>query len=110
MELTGVTGAPYKHPEVRKKMPAPHSRDRIDLDGGTRQKRSWKDTSVLKVVGGDVIAGFGRVESAVEFMPTFDQESGPLFNWRVRIFNVEGAWKDFGGHERVFAFSKDEAQ
>lgn len=105
MELHGVTGAPYKHPEVRKRMPAPHSRDRIDLDGGRQVKRSWKDTSVLKIVKGDVVAGFGRVESSVEFLPKFTNED---LGWRVRLYNVEGVWKDFAGHDRLFTFSKDE--
>lgn len=107
LELTGVTGAPYKHPEVRKRMPAPHSRDRIDLDGASREKRSWKDTSVLKIIEGDTVAGFGRVVSAVEFIPRFadrDLES----RWQVRLTNVDGVWRDYGGHERLFAFSRDQ--
>lgn len=106
MELHGVTGKPYKHPEVRRTVPT-FSRQRIDLDGGRQVKRVWQDTSVLAITAGDVIAGFGRVKTFVEYLPEVNGLTST--KWLVRIYNVEGAWKDFGGEQRVFAFSVENA-
>lgn len=107
MELHGVTGAPYKTPNVRKKLPAPFLRDRIDLDGGRRVKRSWKDLSVLKVKRGDLVADFGRIEAVGEFIEHPDGHASPTI-WRVRLYNVVGEYRDFPGEQRVFAFTPDE--
>lgn len=112
MELHGVTGSPYKHPEVRKKLPAPFARPMIDLDGGTHRKRSWKDTPVIDIKAGDVVADIGRVASVQEFiaLPGSDlnavQEQQVEF-WRVRITNVFAEYWDFGGHQRLYAFTED---
>ena len=106
MELHGVTGKPYKHPEVRRKLPTPFTRGRIDLDGGTRAKRSWKDTPVAKVVAGDMVADFGLVEATSEFIRVPEGHPEPAV-WRVRLYNVAGDYKDFPGEQRVYAFSKD---
>lgn len=106
MELHGVTGAPYKHPQVRRTVPT-FARQRIDLDsGGRRVKRVWQDISVLAIAAGDVIAGFGRVENFVEYLPQVDGQTST--QWRVRLYNVDGVWKDFGAEQRVFAFSVDQ--
>lgn len=112
MDITGVTGKPYKHPQVRRTVPI-HTRSRIDLDGGSRVKRSWRDTSVTNIVEGDTVADFGLIESVVEFVNVPDRESfnseapAPPPTWRVRFYNVMGDWRDFPGEQRVFAFSKD---
>lgn len=103
MELHGVTGKPYNTPQVRKKMPPPFSRNRIDLDGGRRVKRDWTDISVLKVKKGDTIAGFGTVEAVSEFIQINDASNVPSV-WRVRLYNVMGDYQDFPGEQRVFAF------
>jgi hypothetical protein len=112
MELHGVTGKPYATPQIRRKLPAPFSRSRIDLDGGRRAKRDWKDVSVLHVKEGDTIANFGTVAHRVEFVNIPDRESfsspapeHPV--WRVRFYNVVGDWKDYPGEQRVFAFVKE---
>lgn len=107
MELQGVTGAPYKTPSVRRKLPAPFTRSRIDLDGGRRIKRSWKDVSVLKIKRGDIVAEFGRVEAQSEFITHIDDMPAPI-RWRVRLYNVMGEYRDFPGEQRVFAFTPDE--
>lgn len=107
MELHGVTGAPYKTPSVRKKLPAPFTRSAIDLDGGRRVKRSWKDTSVLKVKKDDIVADFGKVLAAHEFIQHPDGHQAPTI-WRVRLHNVMGEYRDFPGEQRVYAFTPDE--
>lgn len=120
MELHGVTGKPYDTPQVRKKMPDPFQRPRINLDGGARQiKRSWKDTSVLDVRQGDTVAQFGTVvetkqtinlplAGAVDLSqePVLESDTIEL-TWRVRLYNVMGDYKDFPGEQRVFAFTAD---
>lgn len=111
MELHGVTGAPYRTPQVRRKLPAPFSRPRIDLDAGTRVKRSWKDTPVTEIQAGDVVADIGRVESVVETIELPGaNENTPLTDlpWRVRVYNVMGDYWDFSGHQRVYAFTADQ--
>lgn len=112
MELHGVAGAPYKTPQVRKKLPAPFARPRIDLDGGRHVKRSWQDLSVLLVKKGDTVAGFGTVAERVEFVNIPDREgfSAPRPDnpvWRVRLYNVVGDWKDYPGEQRVFVFARE---
>ncbi len=112
MELHGITGAPYKTPQVRKKLPAPFARPVIDLDGGRHRKRSWKDTSVLDLRKGDVVSGYGKVdvvEESIRVSPAFDEDN-PADVWRVRVYNVMGAFHDFGGHDRVYAFTVDDDQ
>jgi hypothetical protein len=100
MELHGVTGAPYKHPTVRRAIPAPFARPSINATGGKKIKRTWKDTAVIDLEQGDTVAGFGTVESSVEFINT--ESDVP---WRVRIYNVMGDYRDFVGNDRVFSFS-----
>lgn len=102
MELHGITGAPYKHPQIRRKMPAPFVRPSISLDGHYRVKRVWQDTAVCDLVEGDTVAGFGTVEAKAEFIQVSADEV-----WRIRLYNVMGEWKDFPGYDRVFAFSKE---
>lgn len=112
-EIHGITGAPYSTPSVRKKLPAPHSRNRIDLDGGSRVKRSWQDTSVLDLSNGDMVSDFGLVvEDPEEIMqiPTVDQMSGEVPGrpvWLIRLTNLLGVTRDYPGHERVYAFVKE---
>jgi hypothetical protein len=105
-DIHGVTGTPYKHPEVRKKMPAPFNRPRVDLDGGRRVKRSWQDMSVLKVKQGDTVAGFGTVEAISEFIQIADHSNNASI-WQVRLYNVLGDFKDYRGEHRVFAFAPE---
>lgn len=111
-ELHGVTGAPYNTPQVRKKLPAPFTRPRIDLDGGRHLQRSWKDTPVTEIVKGDIVADVGRIEAVVESIKLPDPgELGPLdaAPWRVRLYNVMGEYFDFSGHQRLYAFTVDPA-
>lgn len=111
MELHGVTGAPYKTPQVRRKLPAPFTRDRIDLDGA-RVKRSWKDVAVTEVKKNDVVADIGRIETVVESieLPGLGTDE-PLRDmpWRVRLYNVVGQYWDFPGNQIVYAFTPDES-
>lgn len=109
-EIHGVTGAPYKTPSVRRKLPAPFSRTRIDLDGGAQLKRSWKDVPVVEIKAGDIVANFGRVQSVNEFIktPSLDALTDREVTWRVRLINVMNEYQDFPGHERLFAFTPDE--
>lgn len=107
MDLHGVTGKPYSTPQVRKKLPAPFNRNRIDLDGGRRVQRSWQDLSVLKVKPGDTVAGFGTVSEVVEFINIPESHSPDASSWRVRLYNVMGDWKDYPGEQRVFAFAPE---
>lgn len=108
MEMHGITGAPYKTPSVRKKLPAPYQRPVIDLDGGTHRKRSWKDTSVLALKPGDVVSGYGKVADAFEEFSM--SPSGDKALWRVTVTNVLGEKHLFGGHDRVYAFTVDDEQ
>ncbi len=100
-----IGGAPYKTPSVRKKLPGPFQRARIDLDGGRRIKRSWKDINITEVVQGDTIADFGLVENVVEFIE-IEQADG-RYPWRIRLYNIHGHYQDFPGEHQVFAFSQD---
>lgn len=109
-ELHGVTGAPYNTPQVRKKLPAPFMRDRIDLDGGRRVKRSWKDVNVQQIKRGDVVADIGRIDAVNEFLQTpeldnITEQSEVV--WRIRLINVMGEYFDFPGHQRLYAFTPD---
>lgn len=112
LDIQGVTGKPYNVPKTRRAMPAPFSRNRIDLDGGRRVHRSWQDISILDVKKNDTVAGFGTVAERVEFVNIPGQES--LNNpdpanpdWRVRLYNVMGDWQDYPGEQRVFAFVQE---
>lgn len=105
-ELHGVTGAPYKTPQVRKVMPAPHERKRIDMDGGSRVKRSWKDTPVTDIQAGDLVANVGLVTFVGEFLGDHDDEALRLF-WTFRLTNALDEHFRFPGHERLYAFTKD---
>lgn len=110
-ELHGVTGAPYNTPQIRRAMPAPFNRPRIDLDGGRRIKRSWKDTQVGKVKKGDTVADVGLIEAVIETieLPGLGTEE-PLIDmpWRVQLHNVQGDFWNFSGHQRVYAFTPDD--
>lgn len=111
-EIHGVTGKPYSTPHVRKRLPAPFTRARIDLDGGRHVKRSWKDTSVLDIKEGDIVADVGRIDVVTEFIQTPElasrgKEQTPVV-WRVRFINALGDYFDFPGHQRLYAFTADE--
>lgn len=119
MELHGVTGAPYKHPEVRKRMPDPFTRPSIAVGGGAKQiKRSWQDVSVTALQPGDTVAGFGSVDHTVEFTNVeqvweaggWEQGGEDILVdrqvWTVRVFNVMGEHTDYPGEQRVYAFAE----
>jgi hypothetical protein len=105
MELHGITGAPYKHPQVRRTTPV-FQRQRIDLDGGRRVRRTWQDTAVCDLKKGDTVPGLGTVESTVEFISVERADEG-LMPWRIRVYNVFGEYKDFPGEQRLFAFAAE---
>lgn len=121
MELHGVTGPIYKHPNVRKLLPAPFTRSRIDLDGGQHVKRAWQEISVAKVKEGDTVAGFGRVAHVIEFtnipakfaIATSGGESEYVAPdpdqpfWRIRLHNVMNDYQDFPGEQRVLVFAPE---
>jgi hypothetical protein len=112
MELHGITGKPYKHPEVRKKIPV-FNRPRIDLDGGRRVKRSWQDLAAHKIGAGDTVAGFGTVEKRFEFINTPDWGEGTgtdTMYWKIRLINIMGEHRDYSGEHRVFVFAPDPEQ
>lgn len=117
-ELHGITGAPYKTPQVRKVHPAPHSRHRIDMDGGSRVKRSWKDTPVAEIQPGDLVANVGMIRMISEFLsipelgPDDDPDDDPdevpgVPVWTFRLHNALQEFWDFPGHQRVYAFTPD---
>lgn len=107
-EIHGIAGAPYQTPQVRKKIPAPHSRERIDLDGGTSVKREWQDVNIFAVAVGDVVAGFGRVSREPQETVNIASGDDPFESrWTVRLTNVLGEVRDYPGHERVFAFARE---
>lgn len=113
MELEGVVGSPYKHPEVRKKLPAPFARPSINLDGGIHRKRSWKDTPVTDLKPGDVVANLGRIATVEEHVeipeigPVQHDESTMDGFWIFRITNVLGKHFDLPGYQRYYAFTED---
>lgn len=111
VELHGVTGSPYKTPQVRRKLPDPFTRQRIDLDGGRRVKRTWQEVSVTVLKQGDTVAGFGTVDAVSEFIraPQDGSLDDELVVWRVRLYNVMGDYQDFPGEQRVFAFAPESA-
>lgn len=94
----GIGGTPYKHPEVRKKIPQPFRRPSINA-GGQSVKRAWRDTVVHRIVPGDTVAEFGIVAEAAETLVDHF--------WTIRLTNVLGQTRDFNGHARVFAFSPE---
>jgi hypothetical protein len=96
-----IGGAPYRTPQVRQKLPAPHSRPRIDLDGGRRVKRSWQDVAVTEIKKGDTVASFGTVAKIEEWV-----QHDP-YQWKVRLFNLFGDAVMYPGEQRVFAFAQD---
>lgn len=102
MQLEGVTGAPYKHPEVRRKMPAPHSRERIDLGGGIAVKRAWKQTAVTDIRSGDTVADFGRVHIFQTYLDPNDD-----YAWLVKLTNVFGVIREFPGYTSVLAYTPE---
>lgn len=120
MELEGVLTRAHDVPQVRRKLPSPFSRPRVDLDGGRRVKRTWADVSVLDVRAGDTVANFGKVSERAEFInvthgdlslrdvvTSIDDKTIPI--WRVRLYNVMGDYQDFPGEQRVFAFTAEAA-
>lgn len=106
-----IGGAPYQTPQVRRKLPAPFSRPRIDLDGGRRVKRAWQDTSVTDIKAGDTVAGFGTVASVREYVSVDhcgqDNPAVQVPTWQIRLFNVFGEARTYPGEQRVFAFSQE---
>lgn len=109
MDITGVAvNNPRNVPGVRKKIPTPFTRPRIDLDGGRHVKRGWRDVAVHELAKGDTVAGFGTVAGVSEFIstPEFGQVNGDVV-WRIRLFNIMGDFQDFSGEHRVFAFAKE---
>lgn len=110
-EIHGVTGAPYKTPQVRKKLPSPHQRDRIDMDGGTRVKRSWQDISVLKIQKDDIVSGVGRIAAVSEYLAVPDQQALARedyeVTWTITVSNVMGDMFTFHGGQRVYAFTRE---
>lgn len=116
MELHGVTGKPYKHPEVRRTVPT-FTRASISIGDGI--KRAWRDVGVAAVREGDTVAGFGSVVEVGEFViqeqvwQDGDRENGnedvlverPA--WRVRLHNRAGESREYRGEQRVFAFVPD---
>lgn len=101
MSLEGVTGAPYKHPKIQKKIPAPYSRPSISVGEAKRAKRGWKQTPVTELVKDDIVADFGRVETVEEFVVR------DPYAWNVKLTNAFGATKTFPGHDTVLAFSRE---
>lgn len=116
-----MTGKPYKHPEVRKKMPGSFTRPSITVGGGTAKqvKRTWQDMSVTDIKKYDTVAGFGTVAAVVEFIE-IDQvfENGgwdegnedvlvdrPV--WRIRLHNIMGEYQDYPGEQRLFVFAAE---
>jgi hypothetical protein len=108
-EIHGITGAPYNTPQVRKKLPSPHQRPRIDMDGGTRVKRTWKDTPVLDIKAGDMVADIGLIESVEQFIRIPGREDADRQDsiFQVRLVNVIGVFWDFPGYQRLFAFTPE---
>lgn len=107
--LSGVAvDNPRNVPGVRKKIPTPFSRPRIDLDGGRHVKRSWQDLGVHEVKKGDTVAQFGTVAGTSEFIsaPKLGETSGDV-DWRIRLFNVMGDYQDFPGGHRVYVFAPE---
>lgn len=109
-EIHGVTGKPYAHPEVRRALPEPHQRQRIDLDGGRRVKRRWQDCNIFAVAKGDIVANFGLIAEKPEEIINIpgEGEIGAFHaQWSVKLTNVDGVEKIFPGHERVYAFAPE---
>lgn len=109
VDLQGVAvDNPRNVPGVRKKIPTPFSRPRIDLDGGRHVKRAWRDIAVHEVKKGDTVAGFGTVAWSSEFIktPELGETEGEV-TWRVRLYNVMDDYQDFPGGHRVFAFAPE---
>jgi hypothetical protein len=109
--IEGILTSPSQHnvPGVRKKIPTPFSRPRIDLDGGKRVKREWQDVAAHQLRKGDTIAGFGTVAAdPVEFIrtPKLGQTEGDV-DWRIRLYNVMGEYRDYHGQHRMFAFAAE---
>lgn len=108
MELHGVTGSPYSHSQTRRKMPAPFSRDSINV-GSSRDKRSWKDTSVLDIETDDTVADFGVVVQISDVYTVEYEDGRAALTWGVRMRNALGEFRDYPGEQRVFAFTLDPA-
>ena len=110
MELHGVTGSPYKHPETRRTLPAPFERPSITVGGAKARKRVWRDTPVAKLQPGDTVANIGVVQRIEELVripapDTCDEEPPGEDVWIITITNVMGEGFDMLGHQRVFAFT-----
>lgn len=116
-----MTGKPYQHPQVRKKLPNPFARPSITVGGETAKqvKRTWQDLSVTEIKKDDTVAGFGTVAAAVESIE-IDQvyedggwdEGGedilvdrPV--WWVRLYNIMGEYQDYAGEARLFVFAPE---
>lgn len=111
MALEGITGSPYKHPEVRRKIPKAYARPSISVGGSgpVYVKRSWKDTPVTQVVEHDTVAEFGIVAEVSEVVQERGDMTGQLIQWVVQLHNVMGEHRDYPGQTRVFAFTADPA-
>lgn len=110
MELHGVTGKPYKHPQVRRTVPT-FTRASISV-GAVR--RSWKDTPVAELAVGDTVAQFGTLAEVSQFVrhDSVREDGGQDVlverpSWRVKVHNVMGETREYPGEQRVFAFTKD---
>lgn len=106
MSIEGVAVTnPGNVPGVRKKIPIPFSRPRVDLDGGVSVKRAWDQKAVHTIAEGDTVAGFGKVGEVVEFIKTPDLglTEGDVI-WRIRLYNVMGDYQDYPGEHQVLAF------
>lgn len=117
MAIEGIVGAPYKTPQVRRKVPV-FSRPSITVGGGAGAvKRTWRDIPVFEVKVGDNVAGFGIVAEKNEninvnpkqFLTAFVESEEALMKvWTVKLINVMGDSREYPGEDRVFAFTSDQ--
>lgn len=106
--LHGISGAPYSHPNVRKKVPNPYQRPSISV-GGTQVKRQWAEVRVHDLAAGDVVPGVGLIADVREdiTVPDHLDDKTPIV-WKVTITNAFGKTFTYPGEHTVMAYTPEE--
>ena len=103
MNLEGITGSPYKHPNTRRTTPSAFQRPSISV-GNRGARRAWREIPARDVKIGDVLPDVGEIAAVHEELRVPDDVSGSLV-WTVTVTNVLGATFTFPGEHSVKAYT-----
>lgn len=112
--IPGGAGALDMVPSMRKTIPAPFKRPRIDID---HHGKTWGYLRARDVAAGDIVVDFGKIERVTPYVhhePDFTSRGRPTVATREGIIltNIAGDGMDVDSHEqlRVFRVHEEAAE